>query len=522
MPSDLDPIKLSAHFTDHLVADTELNNVPRQVPKAHFSWVTPTKCSQPKLLLANESLAAELEIPSEFLHSQDFAQLMTGNALAPGSKPYAMCYGGHQFGQWAGQLGDGRAINLGEIKTGESYKTLQLKGAGRTPYSRTADGLAVLRSSIREYLCSEAMYHLGVPTTRALSLCLTGDQVLRDILYSGHAAFEPGAIVCRVSESFVRFGNFEILAVRGEKALLTQLLDFVIQNHYPEIQGEKDAYLRFFQSVSDRTRYLITHWQRIGFVHGVLNTDNMSILGQTIDYGPYGWIDQYDQNWTPNTTDLPGRRYRFGNQPIIGQWNLIRLANAIYPIIPDADAFNDIIHGYRSAYFRDYTQMMGEKIGLENDHPELEAIILELERLLQETGLDMTIFFQELTIRAGEKLEQLMEILGLASYQNLTEDQLNQWKAWFEKYQSAFIKQKTPAQLRILKMQTSNPRYVLRNYMAQMAIDKATEGDLSILKELNLLLQNPYTLQPALDHWYAKRPEWAENKVGCSMLSCSS
>ena len=522
MPTDLDPIRLSAHFTDHLVADPELRNVPRQVPAAHFSWVTPTKCAQPKLLLVNEVLASELGIPSDFLKSPNFAEIMTGNVLAPGSKPYAMCYGGHQFGQWAGQLGDGRAINLGELKTANNYKTLQLKGAGKTPYSRSADGLAVLRSSIREYLCSEAMYHLGVPTTRALSLCLTGDQVLRDILYSGNAAFEPGAIVCRVSESFVRFGNFEILAVRGEKALLTQLLDFIIQNHYPELQGEKDPYLRFFQAVCDRTRCLITHWQRVGFVHGVLNTDNMSILGQTIDYGPYGWIDHYDQNWTPNTTDLPGRRYRFGNQPIIGQWNLIRLANAIYPIIPDAEAFNDIIHGYRSAYFQDYTRMMGEKIGLDAEHPELETIVLELERLLQETGLDMTIFFQELTQSASENLERLMDIIPQSSYHPLTEDQCTQWKTWFERYQIAFSHSMTIADVRIQKMKTSNPRYVLRNYMAQMAIDKATEGDLRILEELERLLQNPYTHQPALDHWYAKRPEWAENKVGCSMLSCSS
>jgi uncharacterized protein YdiU (UPF0061 family) len=255
-------------------------------------------------------------------------------------RPYAARYGGHQFGVWAGQLGDGRAITLGELmpRPGERWE-LQLKGAGRTPYSRTADGRAVLRSSVREFLCSEAMHFLGVPTTRALSLVATGDIVVRDMFYDGNPMPEPGAVVCRVAPSFVRFGNFEIHASRGENELLQRLADYIITEHFKELgPPTPEVYKLWFEEVCRRTGVMIAHWMRVGFVHGVMNTDNMSILGLTIDYGPYGWLEGYDPAWTPNTTDLPGRRYAYGRQPDVAAWNLARLANALGPLIEDVPA----------------------------------------------------------------------------------------------------------------------------------------------------------------------------------------
>ena len=287
----------------------------------------------PRLIAHSREVASLLGIDPADVASPAFAQVFGGNALLEGMQPYAANYGGHQFGHWAGQLGDGRAITLGEVinAAGERWE-LQLKGAGPTPYSRTADGRAVLRSSVREFLCSEAMHHLGVPTTRALSLVTTGEQVVRDMFYDGNPEPEPGAIVCRVAPSFIRFGNFELPAARGDVALLTRLVDFTIQRDFPElVSGTRDGAAdrlsealraEWFGQVCERTARMVAHWMRVGFVHGVMNTDNMSILGLTIDYGPYGWIDDFDPDWTPNTTDAAGRRYRFGQQPQVAYWNL--------------------------------------------------------------------------------------------------------------------------------------------------------------------------------------------------------
>ena len=338
-------------FIEELEPDEISTNVPRQVFNAHFSYVSPKPTHQPELILANKGLAESLGIPPTYLESEEFRDLVSGNYVPKAMNPYAMCYGGHQFGQWAGQLGDGRAINLCQLNSEGGIYTVQLKGAGPTPYSRRADGFAVLRSSIREYLMSEAMFHLGVPTTRALSLCLTGDQVLRDMMYDGNASYEKGAIVCRVSESFIRFGNFQIFASRGDTVRLKSLLDFTISHHYPHIQNiNKEGYIQLLREVTDKTLHLMIHWQRVGFVHGVMNTDNMSILGQTIDYGPYGWVDNYDPDWTPNTTDNATKRYRFANQPYIAQWNLAQLANAIYPLIEDSEPLIEILNQYKINY----------------------------------------------------------------------------------------------------------------------------------------------------------------------------
>jgi uncharacterized protein YdiU (UPF0061 family) len=253
------------------------------------------------------------------------AEVLGGGTPIAGMEAYAQRYGGHQFGNWAGQLGDGRAMTLGELQSDEGVFELQLKGAGKTPYSRSADGKAVLRSSIREFLCSEAMHHLGVPTTRALSLVTTGEPVVRDMLYNGNPAPEPGAIVCRVAPSFLRFGSFQIHTMMGDRGTLSRLAEHAVKHHFPEHSLEDDdARLHWLQEIAERTALMIAHWMRVGFVHGVMNTDNMSIHGLTIDYGPYGWLEDYDPNWTPNTTDAGRKRYRFGHQAQIGAWNLAR------------------------------------------------------------------------------------------------------------------------------------------------------------------------------------------------------
>lgn len=273
-------------FTNELPSDPIQENTRRQVTGACFSYVTPKKTSNPKVLHVSDEMAKELGLSAEEITSEEFKNVFTGNKVYPNTEPYAMCYGGHQFGHWAGQLGDGRAINLFETVHKNKNWALQLKGAGETPYSRTADGLAVLRSSIREYLCSEAMHHLGVPTTRALSLALSGDQVLRDVMYNGNAAYEKGAIVCRTAESFLRFGNYQILAARGDVKTLKTLVDYTITHHFSHLgKPSKETYISFFKEVADRSLEMVIHWQRVGFVHGVMNTDNMSILGLTIDYG---------------------------------------------------------------------------------------------------------------------------------------------------------------------------------------------------------------------------------------------
>lgn len=283
-------------FTHELPGDSTREPGRRQVKGAFFSYVDPTPTgTEPYLVAASREMAEELGLDSEELDRPEFAQYLSGNAVLPqiSSKTYAQCYGGHQFGSWAGQLGDGRAINLGEI-VGPSGKhwEVQLKGVGRTPYSRTADGRAVLRSSLREFIGSEAMFHLGVPTTRALSLVGTGQQVMRDMFYNGNIKMEPGAVVCRVSPSFIRFGTFQLPASRGgsETMLVQALADYVIKHHYPHLKGQPEQYRELLREVSHRTAELVAWWQCVGFTHGVLNTDNMSILGETIDYGPYGFL----------------------------------------------------------------------------------------------------------------------------------------------------------------------------------------------------------------------------------------
>lgn len=518
-------LKINDTFNRELPADSILENSRRQVENACFSFVNPKKTSKPELLHVSPEMLENLGLSKEDAKSDAFLKVFTGNAILPNTKPYAMCYGGHQFGNWAGQLGDGRAINLAEIEHKNKRWALQLKGAGETPYSRTADGLAVLRSSVREYLCSEAMHHLGVPTTRALSLALSGDQVLRDMLYNGNPEYEKGAIVCRVVPSFLRFGNYEIFAARQDIKTLKTLVDYTIKYFFSHLgKPSKETYLTFFNEVSQRTLDMIIHWQRVGFVHGVMNTDNMSILGLTIDYGPYGWLEGFDYGWTPNTTDRQHKRYRYGNQPNVGLWNLYKLANALYPLIEDVNALEAILDAYKTNFETKSLQMMRSKLGLEVEDVLDASLIQNLEDNLLLTETDMTIFFRSLSDFNIEKPSEALELVKDAFYVSteITKEIEQQWNSWFQRYADRLQQETTTSEVRKEKMNKVNPKYVLRNYMAQLAIDDADKGDYKLIDTLFQVLKKPYDEQLENEKWFAKRPEWARHKVGCSMLSCSS
>ncbi|MDA9070060.1 YdiU family protein [Arenitalea sp.] len=518
-------LNIKDKFNAVLPADPILENTRRQVSEACFSYVTPKRTVNPELLHVSPEMLENIGLSDADAKSDAFLRVFTGNEVLTNTKPYAMCYGGHQFGNWAGQLGDGRAINLFEVEHNNKNWILQLKGAGETPYSRTADGLAVLRSSVREYLCSEAMFHLGVPTTRALSLALSGDHVLRDVMYDGNSAYEKGAIVCRTAESFLRFGSYQIFGARQDEETLKNLADYTIKNHFSHLgKPSKETYIAFFKEVSNRTLDMIIHWQRVGFVHGVMNTDNMSILGLTIDYGPYGWLEGYEYGWTPNTTDRQHKRYRYGNQPNIGLWNLLQLANAMYPLIEDAEPLEAVLNQYKADFETRLLNMMRSKLGLQIEDENDQKLILELEDILHSSETDMTIFFRDLgNFKKSEALKGLT-IIQDAFYkpEEVVGNIQKRWNSWFENYADRLQKETFSDEERKEKMNTTNPKYVLRNYMAQLAIDDADKGDYKLIDELFQMLKKPYDEQLEYQKWFAKRPDWARDKVGCSMLSCSS
>ena len=501
---DLSQASFENSFVRELPADPVLLNVPRQVSNACYTRVEPTPVAAPRLLAWSDGLGEFLGLARP---SAQAVEVLGGNRVLPGMQPYAARYGGHQFGHWAGQLGDGRAITLAEIlATDGSRQELQLKGAGKTPYSRTADGRAVLRSSLREFVCSEAMFHLGVPTTRALSLVGTGEPVIRDMFYDGHPRPEPGAIVCRVAPSFVRLGNFQILTANDELEALKRLADYVVREHYPGL-----AYPAWFHEVCRRTALLMVDWMRLGFVHGVMNTDNLSILGLTIDYGPYGWLEGYDAMWTPNTTDAQGRRYCYGNQPAIAQWNLARLAEALLPLI-ERETLEAGLNLYADTFNEGWRRALAAKLGLASPDEELARELLEA---LAETETDFTLFFRNLARVPLEGADDaLLAPLRPAFY---AEDGPHErLLAWLRRY----VAQARPD--RAAAMDKVNPKYVFRNYLAQQAIDALEAGDASPLERLMTVLARPYDEQPENEEFAARRPEWARNRAGCSALSCSS
>ena len=526
----LEDLQFDNRFMRELPGDPETANYRRQVNRACYSRVQPTPVVKPRLLAYSREVAELLDLSSDICETEEFTQVFAGNRMLSSMDPHATCYGGHQFGNWAGQLGDGRAINLGDVvnRRGERW-TLQLKGAGPTPYSRTADGLAVLRSSVREFLCSEAMHHLGVPTTRALSLVATGEGVVRDMFYDGHPQREPGAIVCRVAPSFTRFGHFELFAARGEIDLLRSLADYALRTDFPHL-GEPSVttYLEWFEEICRRTAEMIVHWMRVGFVHGVMNSDNMSILGQTIDYGPYGWLEDYDPDWTPNTTDAGGRRYRFSNQPGIAQWNLVQLANAIYPLVEQVEPLKQALTVYAETYTQGWRSMMAEKLGLNTFLVGTDdELVSELIAVLRLVETDMTLFYRNLAnVKGGigSNGDALIAPLMEAYYkpEQLTDHKKNRIVKWLHAYTERVAHDGTTDEVRREQMNRVNPKYVLRNYLAQLAIDEAEQGDCAMICELLEVLRRPYDEQPGKESFAERRPEWARDRPGCSMLSCSS
>jgi uncharacterized protein YdiU (UPF0061 family) len=518
-------------FVDELRGEIAPDKRPRQVPGVCYSRVGPTAVRDPHLLAWSDDMGDFLGLsrPDE---RGAAVNILAGNSVTPTMKPFAARYGGHQFGNWAGQLGDGRALSLGEIEARDgSWWEIQLKGAGPTPYSRRADGRAVLRSSLREFLCSEAMHWLGVPTTRALSLSGTGDTVVRDMFYSGDPRPEKGAVVARVSPSFIRFGNFEIMATQGETENLRALADYTIRHHYAHLGEPSEAvYLQWFEEICVRTAKMIAHWMSVGFVHGVMNTDNMSILGLTIDYGPYGWLEPYEPDWTPNTTDFGQRRYAFGQQPRVAMWNLMMLARALSPLVSNIEDLGRGLEHYRVTFTQSHQEMTLKKLGLtQQNETEDTALLDELPPYLEESEIDMTLFFRHLSHLApalisesGDASSLFRELITATSYSEPHAAGHGNLQQWLQRYAQRLRSEPVEAESIRASMLGVNPKYVPRNYLAQKAIEAADAGDLSPLHRLMEVLQTPFAEHPNDEDLAAKRPDWARTRPGCATLSCSS
>ena len=529
LPTCLGQTVFDHHFARHLPGEAGPPRQARQVFAACWSEAPPTPVAAPTILAWSDALGETLGLQAPPPQCA-VAELLAGNRLLPGMKPIAACYGGHQFGHWAGQLGDGRAIVLGDLRApdGEHWE-IQLKGAGLTPYSRTADGRAVLRSSLREFICSEAMFHLGVPTTRALALVDSGEPVLRDMFYDGHPEYEPGAIVTRVAPSFVRFGNFEIFAARGDHERLRQLADYVIARHFPEIGiADPQRHARWFAEVARRTAVLMAHWLRVGFVHGVMNTDNLSILGLTIDYGPFGWLDVFDPDFTPNTTDRGGR-YAYAQQPAVAQWNLLRLAEALLPLVGRPDALEAGLETYGDTFEAEWRRQALQKIGLAPGPVSPVAggdtLMARLLATLPQTEVDTTLFFRALSEfdPAALPAAGLPAALDNAFYTPaaLPQPFVAELRDWLGAYAARLRAEGVDETTRRQRMAAANPWVIPRNYLCQEAINAATAGDLSVLHDLLAAIRTPYA-RPADPSLTGKRPEWARQAPGCSALSCSS
>ncbi|MCY0975960.1 YdiU family protein [Chryseobacterium wangxinyae] len=503
-------------FINIFPGDLSKNPIQRNTPKVLFSTIDPVGFDHPELIVFNEKLSEEIGLGK----LNDDESFLVGNNLPENIKTYATAYAGHQFGNWAGQLGDGRAILAGEIINENGKKTeLQWKGAGATPYSRHADGRAVLRSSVREYLMSEAMYHLGIPTTRGLSLSFTGENVVRDMMYSGNPQEEKGAVVVRTAESFLRFGHFELMSAQKEIDTLKKLADFTVENYFPEItsQGEQ-KYKDFFQAICTKTADLMVEWFRVGFVHGVMNTDNMSILGLTIDYGPFSMMDEYDLNFTPNSTDLPGRRYAFGKQGQISQWNLWQLANALFALIKDEKFLEETLNSYGTYFWEAHDKMLCKKFGFDDLKDTDEEFFSNWQGLMQELHLDHTLFFGLL-----EKITSITDIKNEfqnISYSILDDIKLKKLENFIQVYKNRLDENSISKDESINLMKKTNPKFLLRNYLLFECIEEINEGKTEMLEKLTRALENPY--EEIYPEFSVKRPANYDDISGCSMLSCSS
>jgi uncharacterized protein YdiU (UPF0061 family) len=488
------------------LADLRLDNSFAALPPQFYTRLQPTPLPAPYLVCASESAAALIGLDPVEVRTERFVELFTGNAIPESATPLAAVYSGHQFGVWAGQLGDGRAILLGEAKApGAGHPgalELQLKGSGLTPYSRMGDGRAVLRSSIREFLCSEAMAALGIPTTRAL--CVTGSdqRVMRETV-------ETAAVTTRMAPTFVRFGSFEHWYYNDKHEELKILADYVLARFYPEVRDAANPYQAMLAEVTRRTAELMAHWQAVGFMHGVMNTDNMSILGQSLDYGPFGFMEAFNVNHICNHTDQQGR-YSYAMQPRIGNWNCYALGQAMLPLIGEPDDVHGALQGYSSAYTNKLDTLLHAKLGLQTRQPDDKALIDSAFTILQDSHVDFTLFFRRLgNLRIGDKAsdEPLRDLfIDRAAFD-----------AWAVQYRARLVQENSSDEIRRAAMHAVNPKYVLRNYLAQIAIEKAQNKDFSEVEKLLKVLEHPFDEQPENERYAALPPDWAsELEVSCS------
>ncbi len=497
-----------ASIPPRALAALPLDNRFAALGAAYSSRVTPTPLTRPRLLHANRELATALGLDPAALNTPDFVDIFAGNRPLPGGEPVAAIYAGHQFGVWVPQLGDGRAILLGQLRDprGASWD-LQLKGAGRTPYSRFGDGRAVLRSSLREYLCGEALHHLGIPTTRALCLISADDPVQRETL-------ETAAVICRVAPSHVRFGQFELFYARREFEHLAPLADHIIDEHFPQLSGITGRYADWLTLVVERTARLIAGWQAVGFCHGVMNTDNMSVLGLTLDYGPYGFIDGFDAHHICNHSD-PGGRYAYDQQPAVGHWNCSRLIQACVPLLAEhparaAEIGQAILDRYPDAYAAAMTQAWRAKFGLRTSRDGDAALMNRFLTLLHRGRTDFTGAFRAL----GNVSSQGDEVPALRGWLS----DVDAFDAWLADYRTRLRSEDSDDRARAVRMAAVNPKYILRNHLAQRAIEDAQRGSAAELERLLAVLRRPFDEQPENDT-YAQRPPADAPAIA---VSCSS
>lgn len=459
-----------------------------------YDEVPPTPLKNPRLASLNPDAAALLGLDPEKLDPTELAALLNGTLRLEGTRFYAMCYAGHQFGHYVPRLGDGRAINLGKV----SGWNLQLKGAGQTLYSRQGDGRAVLRSSIREYLISEAMDALGIPTSRALALITSDERVARE-------RWERGAVVLRLAPSWIRFGSFEYFFHTNRHAQLEQLADFLLHESFPDLVGQEDPYLKMFAEIVRRTAELIAQWQSVGFNHGVMNTDNMSAAGITIDYGPFAFMDTFESGYICNHTDTYGR-YSYDSQPGIALWNLQRLALALTPLIP-REKLETELENYPLWFTTKLQQQLRSKLGLEEAHEEDADLFRSLFSVLEQGQVDMTPFFRALSRYDGER----NALLSLT----LEPETLN---GWLERYDARLAHNRLQTSERHVRMLRVNPKYVLKNYLLQEAIVRAEKDDFSLLNDLLRIARSPYDEHPGFERYALPTPHHCTNL----QLSCSS
>jgi len=475
-----------------------------RLPAAFYSRLAPTPFARPPYLISfNQQVAELIGLQPNEAQRPEFLAYLTGQTPWPGSDPLAMLYAGHQFGHYVPQLGDGRAMLLGEVRNAHGAKwDLQLKGCGITPYSRQGDGRAVLRSTIREYLCSEAMHGLGIPTTRGLCIIGSEEEVYREEI-------ESGAMLLRVAPSHVRFGSFEVFFYREQHERIRILADYVIEHHYPELQDHPKKYEEWLRQIVLRTARLIAQWQSVGFAHGVMNTDNMSILGLTLDYGPYGFLDQYDPGFICNHSDHHGR-YAFDQQPNVALWNLARLAQALTPLM-SVDTAKAVLADYEQEFITHYYDLMRQKLGLPELNEQAVTLVNDLLDLMRSDGRDYT-----LTLRALSRF-QTGDGADNAALRDLFISRIN-FDHWARAYNDILVRYNSDDNARQHEMNLHNPKYILRNYLAQIAIDKARrEKDYSEIDRLLSCLRNPFAEQPEFEMYAGEPPDWAKTiEVSCS------